>query len=260
MCCEVRVACCGEQGAGSRVQGTRYKVKSQITVPFRKIMKNFKIIILILLVSITGCRRGGAKLEVFGLEVLPAADSTLLFDGKSLGKWEITNFGPQGPVYVSDGSIILGMGDGCTGVTWTGPVPEANYEITLQAKKVDGNDFFCGLTFPVEKDPCTLIVGGWGGTTVGLSCINGYDASENETTSLMSFEKDRWYNIRLRVTPDSVNAWIDQAKVVAFAIGEKRISIRPEVDLSRPLGIASWRTTAAIRNIRIRPIEWSRNH
>ncbi|MBE3084634.1 MAG: hypothetical protein IMZ64_00270, partial [Bacteroidetes bacterium] len=53
----------------------------------------------------------------------------LLFDGKSLQGWEITNFGPQGPVYVSGGEIILGMGDGCTGIpdytTLTDLMPDA---------------------------------------------------------------------------------------------------------------------------------------
>jgi len=34
-------------------------------------------------------------------------------------------------------------------------------------------------------------------------------------------------------------------------VGENHLSIRPEVELSRPFGIASWRTTAALKNIRI---------
>ena len=33
-----------------------------------------------------------------------------------------------------------------------------------------------------ESIPVHLIVGGWGGTVVGLSSIDGMDASENETT------------------------------------------------------------------------------
>ena len=117
----------------------------------------------------------------------------------TLEGWEITNFGPQGPVYVSGGNVILGMGEGCTGITYKNKFPEINYQVTLEAKKIAGNDFFCGMTFPVGKDPCTLIVGGWGGTTVGLSSINGKDASENETTTLQKFEKDRWYKITLTV-------------------------------------------------------------
>ncbi|MDX9947585.1 MAG: DUF1080 domain-containing protein [Bacteroidales bacterium] len=174
-----------------------------------------------------------------------------IFDGKSLTGWEITNFGPQGPVSVSDGNIVLGMGDGSTGITWKEEFPVDNYEVSLEAMKVDGNDFFCGMTFPVDKDPCTLIVGGWGGTVVGLSSINGMDASENETTTLRQFEKNRWYRIRLKVAGGKIQAWIDDEQVVDFTIGDNMISIRPEVELSRPFGIATWHTTGALKNIRV---------
>jgi hypothetical protein len=180
-----------------------------------------------------------------------AKDYSFLFDGKTLNGWEITNFGPQGPVHVSGDEIILGMGDGCTGITWKGDFPPVDYEVTLEAMKVNGNDFFCGMTFPVGKDPCTLIVGGWGGSVVGLSSINGLDASENETMTTRQFEKDRWYKIRLKVTGQTIQAWIDNEIVVDFTIGENLLSIRPEVELSKPFGIASWRTTAALRNIRL---------
>jgi len=182
-------------------------------------------------------------------------DSTYLFNGETLDGWEITNFGPQGPVYVSGGEIILVMGDGCTGITWKKEFPAINYKVTLEAKRESGNDFFCGMTFPVGEDPCTLIIGGWGGTVVGLSSINGRDASENETTKLMEFEKDRWYRICLIVKSDTIKALIDDIIVVDFATGQKTLSIRPEVELSKPFGIATWNTTAALRNIRVEKIE-----
>jgi hypothetical protein len=182
-------------------------------------------------------------------------DSTYLFDGKTLDGWEIANFGPQGPVYVSGGELILVMGDGCTGITWKKEFPQVNYKVTLEAKRVSGSDFFCGMTFPVGEDPCTLIIGGWGGTVVGLSSINGKDASENETTKVMEFEKDRWYRIGLIVKSDTIKAFIDDVVVIDFARGEKTLSIRPEVELSKPFGIATWNTTAALRNIRVEKIE-----
>jgi hypothetical protein len=86
---------------------------------------------------------------------------------------------------------------------------------------------------------------------VGLSSIDGMDASENETMTLKNFDKGRWYRIILRVTEQTIEAWIDNEKVVDFTIGDSALSIRPEVELSKPFGIASWRTTAAIRNIRL---------
>ncbi|NMC37643.1 MAG: DUF1080 domain-containing protein [Bacteroidales bacterium] len=197
-----------------------------------------------------GCRQKPAASEE-KKQISEAKDSSFLFNGQNLDGWEITNFGPQGPVYVSGDAVILGMGDACTGITWKGDFPVSGYEITLEAKRVEGNDFFCGMTFPAGDMPCTLIVGGWGGTVVGLSSINGYDASENETTRLMSFQKDKWYHIGLKVAGGKIEASIDSVTVVDFTIGTKKLSVRPEVELSRPFGIASWRTTAAIRNIRL---------
>jgi len=209
------------------------------------------LVLLFLVLAVTSCfnRKG----EQSGSKYI--AEETLkpgiLFNGKSLMGWEITNFGPQGPVFVSGNEIILGMGDGCTGITWTGDFPETDYEVSLEAKRMEGNDFFCGMTFPAGKDPCTLIVGGWGGTVVGLSCIDGMDASENETTSIRKFDNHRWYAIRLNVSNDSIKAWIDSELVVNVEITGKKLSVRPEVELSRPFGVASWRTKAALRNMRL---------
>lgn len=178
-----------------------------------------------------------------------------LFNGRTLGEWKVTDFGGQGDVYVKNGSIFLEMGYDLTGVTWTGPLDRMNYEITLEAMRVAGNDFFCGLTFPVDSNSCSLILGGWGGDVCGLSSLDYYDASENETTQSISFEEGRWYNVRLRVTTDKIQAWLDDEKIVDVVTTGRTIDIRWEVDLSRPLGIATWHTTAALRNIRLRKLD-----
>ena len=67
-----------------------------------------------------------------------------------------------------------------------------------------------------------------------------------------------WYKIRLKVAAEKIQAWIDNEKVVDFTIGDNYYSIRPEVELSKPFGIASWRTTAAVRNIRLAPLPGGR--
>ena len=209
------------------------------------------ILLCLLLVHCSGDRKKARSESENVTGNLIEKDSSYLFDGKTLNGWEITNFGPQGPVYVSGGEIILGMGDGCTGITWKKSFPQNNYKVTLEAKRVDGNDFFCGITFPSGKEPCSLIVGGWGGAVVGLSSIDRMDASENETTTLMKFEKDYWYRICLIVKEDTIKALIDDVVVVNFAKEGKQLSIRPEVELSKPFGIASWRTTAALKDIKL---------
>jgi len=174
-----------------------------------------------------------------------------LFDGKTLGQWKITDFGGQGKVYAKDGSLFLEMGNDLTGVTWTGPVVRMNYEITLQAMRITGSDFFCGLTFPVDANCCSLILGGWGGSVCGISSLDNYDASENETYQIIGFEDGRWYHVRVRVTPCKIEAWLDEEKIIDVETTGRIIDTRMEVDLSRPLGVATWRTTGAIRNIRL---------
>lgn len=178
-------------------------------------------------------------------------DKNSMFDGSTLDGWEITQFGTQGPVYVSGGKIVLNYGDGCTGITWNGDFPKIDYQVTLEAQKTSGNDFFCGMTFPVNDDFCSLIVGGWGGPVVGLSNIDGNDASNNATKILKRFDKNTWYSVRLKVTTQSIEAWIDDEKLVDFAYEGHNLSIRPEVGLSKPFGICTWNTTAELRNIRL---------
>jgi hypothetical protein len=215
-----------------------------------------RVVALLLVALLTGCSGGPKEVKNVKSGTQGISESTILLEGQFITGWEITNFGPQGPVYTSGNEIILGMGDGCTGVTWKKDFPSINYKVTLEAKRIAGNDFFCGITFPVGESPCTFIVGGWGGTTVGLSSINGKDASENETTTLMKFEKDRWYNICLIVKPDTIRALIDNVSIVNFAIGDKKLSVRPEVELSRPFGITSWNTTSSLRNIVVQKIKY----
>lgn len=186
------------------------------------------------------------------------ADSSL-FDGKTLGNWKITDFGGQGDVYVKDGAIYLEMGNDMTGITWGAPVPfKTSYEITLEAMRVDGSDFFCGLTFPVGESFCSLILGGWGGSLCGLSSIDYYDAADNETTRIVSFEDDKWYHIRLHVKPNRITAWLEeegQEPLVDIDITGRKIDTRAEMDLCQPMGVATWQTSGAIRNFRMRKLE-----
>jgi len=181
-----------------------------------------------------------------------------IFDGKTLKGWKITDFGGQGEVEVEKGRILLPVGQDMTGITWDEKsppqklsLPKENYELSLEAMRVDGADFFCGITFPVGDEPCSLILGGWGGGVVGLSSINGQDASENETTQYVEFENKRWYKIRLRVTKEKISVWIDDKEVIETKRADKEFGIRFEVDLSRPLGFATWQTVGALRNINL---------
>ena len=182
-----------------------------------------------------------------------------LFDGKSLAGWEEAPFPAAGPVRVKNGVLLIDQGEASTGVRRTGPVPRMNYELEVEARRVRGGDFFCGLTFPVGPDAATLIVGGWGGSLVGISCIDHYDASENETTRTMDLSTGRWYVVRVRVTEGRIEAWIRREdepdeKVVNVATAGRKISVRSDITESLPLGISAWRTTAEVRAVRVRDL------
>jgi hypothetical protein len=159
-----------------------------------------------------------------------------LFDGKTLKGWKEADFGAKGNITVTNGELRIGPGEPAVGIVRDGEPPaRMNYEIELEAMRTEGHDFFCGLTFPVNKDPCTLICGGWGGTLVGLSSIDGLDASENQTATIRKFKEKTWYKIRLRVTKTHITAWIDDQQVLEQELAEHKISIRMEVRPCVPL-------------------------
>ena len=177
-----------------------------------------------------------------------------LFDGKTLDGWKSTKFGGEGEVEVKDGVIILNTGADMTGITYTGKMPKNNYELLVEAQRLDGFDFFSGITFPVGDGFASFIPGGWGGGVTGISSINGRDASENETTQPFTYKDKIWYKFRIRVTDDKLQAWVDDKKMVDVDRADKIFSLRNEVDLSKPLGIATWGTKGAVRSIKLREL------
>ena len=178
-----------------------------------------------------------------------------LFDGKTLAGWKRPQFGGEGKVYVENGAIVMEAGSNITGVTWTGEVIRNNYELSLEGMKLEGSDFFCTTTFPVGDDPCSLVVGGWGGGVVGLSNVDFHDASSNPTMKILWFKKNRWYRVRIRVTDAAIEAWIDDQQVIDQPRKGHKFGIRSECDLCRPLGICTYDTKGAVRNIKIRSLD-----
>lgn len=192
----------------------------------------------------------------------PAAAAQSLFDGKTLIGWKDSGFAGAGEVTVEpnfkgQGPVIrIDAGQSLSGLTFTNAVPKTNFEITLEALKVQGNDFFIGLTFPVGEAHATLVLGGWGGATTGISSIDGLDASENDTTKFLGYEKDKWFRIRMKVTPAKLETWINDEKVVDQDLKDRRISMRfGEIESSVPLGIATYQTTTVVRSVQIKSVQ-----
>lgn len=185
---------------------------------------------------------------------LPFKGWSYPFDGESLAGWRPSYEAGQREVYVVDGQLVLAQGADMTGVVSDTTIPSMDYEITLEAMRVSGNDFFCGMTFPVGDSAISLILGGWGGGVTGLSSLNGADASENETSQWINYANRRWYRVRVRVTEGLIETWLDERRIIHVNTAGRLIGVRLEMERCRPFGFATWRTTGAIRDLRVRPL------
>ena len=186
----------------------------------------------------------------------PAPEPKSLFDGKTLEGWTPTDFYKPGAVRVEDGAIVLEKGSPMTGITTTRrDLPKVNYELSYEAQRKEGPDFFAAATFPVGADGfLTIVNGGWHGAISGLSSINGADASENGTSTSFAFKEGTWYRFRVRVTADRVRVWIDDKQVIDEVVSGYELRTRIESRSSQPLGFASYSTIGLVRGITLRPL------
>ena len=191
----------------------------------------------------------------------PKETDLVLFDGSGMEGWEKTDFAGKGEIRIDEnGSLVLEMGAELSGVRWKGKteLPKIDYEVTLQAKRTMGSDFFCGLTFPFKDSHATLILGGWGGSLIGISSLDDFDASENDTGDAYVFEDNRWYDVRLRVTEAKLQVWLDDKMVIDCDLEGRKVSMRfGEIEMSVPFGICTYATTGVIRDVRIKPLSGS---
>ena len=185
-----------------------------------------------------------------------------LWDGKTLTGWKRTEFAGGGevkidPKFRNEGpAILVDAGESLSGLNWTGEAPKTNYEISLESMKVQGNDFMCGLTFPVGETYASLILGGWGGSATGISNVDNSSANENPTTTFGQYARNRWYGVRVRVTPEKLQAWLDEKQIVDQEIKGHKINLRHgAIELSVPIGLCTYQTSAAYRAIRLRTLK-----
>ncbi len=178
-----------------------------------------------------------------------------LFDGKALGQWKATDFAGKADVLVKDGQLILPQGGDLTGVNLEKAPATMDYEVAFDAMRVLGDDFFVGLTFPIGENHVTFVAGGWGGTVTGISCVGGENASENETTQFKNYKNGQWYAVRVKVTKAKLEITIDNEKMVNLDLEGKTLKMRDgEIEIAKPFGFATWRTSGAYKNIRWRKL------
>ena len=194
-----------------------------------------------------------------GLLACPSLDEKplVLFDGKGLDGWKKTEFYKSADleIKVEDGAMILPAGRPMAGVTTTrADLPKLDYELSYEAKRIKGEDFFAAATFPVGDSFLTFVNGGWGGSVSGLSSLNGSDASENETNRFFKYRNDTWYRFRARVTARVVRVWVDDKELLALDHEGITLGTRIESRASQPLGFATYKCSGAIRKVEVRPL------
>jgi hypothetical protein len=197
------------------------------------------------------------SLDVPKLPDLPGKGWKPLLNGKNLDGWKVVAEGEAKEAEMARAlgdTVICQDGFELTGIAWKGEFPRTNYEVAVDAMRVSGEDFFCGMTFPIGKSAATLVVGGWGGTVVGISNVDGANASENETTQDMTFAKERWYRIRLRVTEQRIQVWIDKDRVIDLKAKGRKFAVWLQQEAYLPFGINAWQTKAALRNLMLRSL------
>ena len=183
-----------------------------------------------------------------------------LFDGKTLNGLTRLTKGPfaktaAGSIRIENRQLVL-KDRGFAGLGAIGPVPRTNYEVQVEAMRISGDGDFASLHFPVGEESCELLVGILnGGKIVGVGRIDGRPAENNETTHNITFQLNRWYSVRLRVTDDRLEAWIDSEKLIDLSRKGRGFTTWLNAGWDSPLAVYAFRGKAAIRSIRIRELK-----
>ena len=62
----------------------------------------------------------------------------------------------------------------------------------------------------------------------------------------MAFKENKWYKVRVRVTKDKIEAWLDDDQIVDVKTAGRKISLRWEMDPMPPLGFATYATKGGL--------------
>jgi hypothetical protein len=168
--------------------------------------------------------------------------------------WRPFVFGGDGSFRVTPDELTLEPGAPLTGGVFAQQLPVAAYELAFSTRRLSGIDFFCGMTFPTLRGELTLVLGGWGGTVCGLSCLDGLDASENETRTLRRFPEGQDVHVLVRVEGERVIVFLDDAMFLDVDLQDRHVHVRTEVEACRPFGFCCYLTTARLANLRWRPL------
>jgi len=186
-----------------------------------------------------------------------------LFDGTSTKDWKPIpkegSFAGAGPVSLKDGAIVMGPGHPHTGVLWAGPLPKGSYELAYEAAKLAGPYQFGCVAFPVGDSLCMLDMGGGARhNIVGLSGVDGKSFTGNLTTQRIGFRHNQWYRLRVRVSDEKVEIWLDERQIVDLPrAGHTFRASLPGG--ARSFAFFGYKNTCAVRDVRVRSLGSARD-
>lgn len=121
-----------------------------------------------------------------------------------------------------------------------GDVDWKDYEYTLEAKKIGGQEGFL-ILFRVrnEEDFYWCNLGGWGNVRHAIERGNKGRGRWGTVGSSVPgrIERDKWYEIRVRCEGPKFDIWLDGNKVIEFTDGR-------DAHLTGCVGIGTWATQA----------------
>lgn len=174
-----------------------------------------------------------------------------ILDVQRLDRWQAGVFGDSDELDLASDGVILPIGVPLTGITYLDEPPSGSYALEVEATRQYGTDFFLGVTFPVRDEHVTLVLGGWGGTLCGLSCIDGDDASNNGTRTHVEFPNGKRQTVLIEVDGSRVVALVNGDELVNVDLTGKRLEVRNEVLPSVPLGLSSFATCTVVHRVRV---------
>lgn len=148
------------------------------------------------------------------------------------------------------GNEIRQTGTGADVVKTFGKPGWSHYEITLDAKKLSGNEGFLILFYARNATHfCWLNLGGWGNSQDGIQQARG---QRNPLALVMQptihVKEGHWYHIRLRCDGPEIQSWVDGKKCVNYRIQSPSA-------FKGKIGIGTWQTQAAFKNITVRSLK-----
>ncbi|MBL7222904.1 MAG: DUF1080 domain-containing protein, partial [Candidatus Brocadiae bacterium] len=168
-----------------------------------------------------------------------------LFDGKSLQGWQAR---PEKGRSIDVRPATQEIENGGGALVWTGDFPTTGYEVSMEARRIGGNDF-ANLRFPVDAMSCTLVVKP---DMVSLNEVRGPGIAAHAVDVRAPRDVSQWHTYRLRVLADRIGVWVDEKPVIDFRRAGHTFRCFQGV---APFSFYTFMGQGAYRNIRLRRLD-----